>query len=400
MELEKINFVIVLFSAFSILVFSFTLSSDVSFSVSDRDYDKDGILDEFDECPLRSETYNQFQDFDGCPDLVVEDVKEFQVPDADGDGIEDRKDQCVNEPETINDYLDYDGCPETIPGTINVLKDSDFDTIIDANDSCPTEKEIFNGLNDDDGCPDSWDSAILDDIRNDVNLDNQCLPGKILVIRLNANDSICVTLETAQKWESYGIIKSLEVPPTEVPPTEVPPTEVPPTEVPSDPIMPPLEDEKIPIPEDILKFNLTDIIQQTDPYFETREGKEKSNIETVIIFLSALSPWDQKIVASLLADDYVEHNPTLPGTKPGFLENLNQVFTGSPPKMIEYNLQRIYADNEYVITHSHFQDIPELEASVVDIFKINDDGKIAEHWDIIQEIPDSFLNGNTLFYLD
>ena len=384
-----------LFSAFTIIAFSFSLLTDLSYSASNRDYDKDGILDEFDECPLRSETYNKFEDFDGCPDSPPEKLKKFLAPDIDEDGIEDRLDSCPNEPETINDYLDDDGCPEIIPGTIKVTKDSDFDTIIDTKDKCPNEKEIFNGLNDDDGCPDSWDSAILEDIRNAVNLDNQCRPGKISVTRINANDSICVTLETAKKWESYGIIKSLELPPTELPPT------IPPIEVPHDPIIPPLVDgEKVSKPGSVLKYNLTAIIEQTDPYFEIRSNKEKSNIETIIVFLSALAPWDQKIVSGLLTDDYIEHNPTMSGTKSGFLENLNQMFTGNPPKVIKYDLKRIYADNDYVITHSHFQNLPQLDAAVIDIFKINDDGKIIEHWDIMQEIPDISLNGNTIFYLD
>ncbi|MFQ5440760.1 MAG: thrombospondin type 3 repeat-containing protein, partial [Nitrosopumilaceae archaeon] len=227
MKLKKINLIIALFSAITLVTFSFTLSTDVSFAASERDYDKDGIVDSSDKCPLRSETYNQFQDFDGCPDSISEEIVPFEAPDMDSDGIEDRLDSCPNEPETINDYLDKDGCPEIVPGTINLQKDSDFDTIIDSEDDCPTEKENFNGLKDDDGCSDSWNSAIDEELKKSANLENQCRPGKVLVIRLNYNDSVCVSLETAKKWESYGIIKSLEVPPTEVPPTEVPPTEVP-----------------------------------------------------------------------------------------------------------------------------------------------------------------------------
>ncbi|MFQ5440651.1 MAG: nuclear transport factor 2 family protein, partial [Nitrosopumilaceae archaeon] len=186
-----------------------------------------------------------------------------------------------------------------------------------------------------------------------------------------------------------------EVPPTEVPPTEVPPTEVPPTEKPFDPLF---RDEEL--VEDVLKFNLTDIIQKSDYSFENRPDKEKRNIETIIVFLSALSPWDQKIITGLLADDFIEHNPTMPGTKTGFVKNLDQLFTGVSPSMIEYDLKRIYADNDYVITHSHFKSLPGVNASKIDIFKFNEDGRIIEHWDVIQEIPEGSLNNNTIFYLD
>ncbi len=154
------------------------------------------------------------------------------------------------------------------------------------------------------------------------------------------------------------------------------------------------------MPESILKFNLTDIIQKTDSSFLNRPDKEKRNIETIIVFLSALSPWDQNIVKGLLANDYVEHNPAMPGSKTGFLKILDQSFSGISPNMINYDLKRIFADNDYVITHSHFKSLPGIDASKIDIFKINEDGKIMEHWDIMQEIPDSSLNNHTVFYLD
>ncbi len=72
--------------------------------------------------------------------------------DPDGDGIKEN-DFCPNKAETFNGYQDGDGCPDTNP-----LKDSDGDGIIDLNDSCPYSPETFNGLNDNDGCPDTIDA--------------------------------------------------------------------------------------------------------------------------------------------------------------------------------------------------------------------------------------------------
>jgi outer membrane protein OmpA-like peptidoglycan-associated protein len=102
----------------------------------DGDRDGDGILDSFDQCPDQRETYNGYEDLDGCPD----------DPDTDKDGIPDSKDACMLEPEDIDGYLDLDGCPEP---------DNDLDGILDAADKCPLQPEDPDGFQDEDGCPDN-----------------------------------------------------------------------------------------------------------------------------------------------------------------------------------------------------------------------------------------------------
>jgi OmpA-OmpF porin, OOP family len=99
------------------------------------DRDGDGYPDPKDKCPDQPETYQGFEDQDGCPD----------DPDTDGDGITDTKDSCVMEPEDKDSYLDEDGCPEP---------DNDLDTLADGSDKCPLEAEDPDGYEDEDGCPD------------------------------------------------------------------------------------------------------------------------------------------------------------------------------------------------------------------------------------------------------
>ena len=78
----------------------------------------------------------------------------YTFPDTDGDGIEDRWDACIDEPENYNDYLDWDGCPD-VPGvTSSEAPDSDYDGIPDENDQCPLDRENYNKFEDSDGCPD------------------------------------------------------------------------------------------------------------------------------------------------------------------------------------------------------------------------------------------------------
>jgi outer membrane protein OmpA-like peptidoglycan-associated protein len=68
----------------------------------DRDPDKDGILNPDDECPEEPGVEPH-----GCPDK-----------DPDKDGIYDPEDQCPNEPETKNGYEDSDGCPDELPDEV------------------------------------------------------------------------------------------------------------------------------------------------------------------------------------------------------------------------------------------------------------------------------------------
>ncbi|MFI5298100.1 MAG: OmpA family protein [Polyangiales bacterium] len=107
----------------------------VSVKPKPGDRDGDGILDPDDKCPDIPETYNGFQDEDGCPD----------DPDTDGDGIPDSKDSCPTLAEDKDGYLDDDGCPDP---------DNDGDGIPDVKDKCPMEPEDPDGFEDADGCPD------------------------------------------------------------------------------------------------------------------------------------------------------------------------------------------------------------------------------------------------------
>jgi hypothetical protein len=151
-----------------------------------NDIDKDGLPDEIDACPQSPETYNKFQDEDGCPDSVSDEKKSYQFLDADGDEIEDRQDTCISLPEIVNDFLDPDGCLEVVPEQSQNKHDADLDNIIN-------EKEMLS-----------------DSTKNSSLTNNQCIGDKISVIRINSQDSMCVSLETAKKWEGYGIAKIVQ----------------------------------------------------------------------------------------------------------------------------------------------------------------------------------------------
>ncbi|MBK9072598.1 MAG: OmpA family protein [Myxococcales bacterium] len=133
-----------------------------------QDRDDDGIVDATDKCPEDAETYNSYEDDDGCPDNA----------DLDNDGIKNQDDKCPERIENFNGIADDDGCPETDDDNDRILSnldkcpdvaedydkfededgcpdvDNDRDGVSDALDECPAEPELRNGYRDEDGCPD------------------------------------------------------------------------------------------------------------------------------------------------------------------------------------------------------------------------------------------------------
>jgi outer membrane protein OmpA-like peptidoglycan-associated protein len=105
------------------------------------DRDKDGVPDKQDKCPDEPEDTDGFQDEDGCPDPDndqdgIPDVEDecpnepgtremhgCPDPDRDGDGIPDRLDKCPDKPETYNGYQDEDGCPDNLPNSLVEVTD-------------------------------------------------------------------------------------------------------------------------------------------------------------------------------------------------------------------------------------------------------------------------------------
>ena len=89
---------------------------------------------------------------------------------------------------------------------------------------------------------------------------------------------------------------------------------------------------------------------------------------------------------------YRQHNPLIEDG----MEGLRKVVTWLTDARCE--IKRVFADGDHVILHSHWHglsDSPRGEA-VVDIFRL-EGGKVVEHWDVIQPIPETSANTNTMF---
>src|SRR6202049_1389577 len=94
---------------------------------------------------------------------------------------------------------------------------------------------------------------------------------------------------------------------------------------------------------------------------------------------------------------YRQHNPLIEDGIEGLKKFFAWVLSNHPDARGE--IKRVFADGDHVILHSHWHglsDNPRGEA-VVDIFRL-EGGKVVEHWDVIQPIPETSANANTMFY--
>jgi predicted SnoaL-like aldol condensation-catalyzing enzyme len=94
-----------------------------------------------------------------------------------------------------------------------------------------------------------------------------------------------------------------------------------------------------------------------------------------------------------LADNYIQHNPILPDGKEALRQGATLWFKGAPKTKID--IQHLSADGNLVYIHTKSK-MGDKVNSVIDIFRI-ENGKIAEHWDVVQEVPAKSANAHPMF---
>jgi len=131
---------------------------------------------------------------------------------------------------------------------------------------------------------------------------------------------------------------------------------------------------------------------------DSPEGPLSAREIVLAFYEAALNEKDVEKAKLYMSDTYIQHNPYVPdGPEPffGFIR-----FRRERYPQARNEVKRVVADADLVALHVHSVVVPGTPGrQIVDIFRV-ENGKVVEHWDVIQEIPTALfppVNENGLF---
>jgi predicted SnoaL-like aldol condensation-catalyzing enzyme len=112
------------------------------------------------------------------------------------------------------------------------------------------------------------------------------------------------------------------------------------------------------------------------------------NKQTVARLFDAFRAGDVEAFDDLIVEDFVQHNPQAGNG----LQALKEFF--APVGPVDVDVHRVIAEGDRVVVHSNFKT---WNTAGVAIYRLNDEGKIIEHWDVLQQVPETTASGNDMF---